>query len=241
VHRYVPGFFCWIQHERLGGQTGATPDGRHAGWPLADGAGAAQGRERSGPTAAVLSTTKWSHRKALGGLVHNIKFSDSVAGTAGGRKAIRHAVETFLLRGGFEIQVNVVGKETLLKAREQPELSRLHEAIVSHQTTTVIIRNYRKNGTMFWNELSISPLHDDQDRLTHFIGVQTDITKRKLAEDTIQRAREMEVSIAAHIQQTLLIADVPAVCTISMYMPALLRPRVLTVIFTTSIPMAIRF
>ncbi|MBT4816951.1 MAG: hypothetical protein HON70_14705, partial [Lentisphaerae bacterium] len=122
AHRYVPGFFCWIQHERLGAQTGATPDGRQAGWPLADGAGAAQGRERNGPTAAVLSTTKWSHRKALGGLVHNIKFSDSVAGTVGGRKAIRHAVETFLLRGGFEIQVNVVGKETLLKAQESPEL-----------------------------------------------------------------------------------------------------------------------
>ena len=122
VHRYVPGFFCWIQHERLGSQTGATPDGRHAGFPLADGAGAAQGRERNGPTAAVLSSTKWSHRKALGGLVHNIKFSDSVAGSPEGCKAIRHAVETFLLRGGFEIQVNVVGKETLLKAQETPEL-----------------------------------------------------------------------------------------------------------------------
>lgn len=120
-HRYVPGFFCWIMHERLGGQTGATPDGRRAGWPLADGAGAAQGRERRGPTASVLSTTKWSHRPALGGLVHNAKFSQNMFKTADDRAALRQLIETYLQRGGFEMQVNVVSRDTLLAAREHPE------------------------------------------------------------------------------------------------------------------------
>jgi formate C-acetyltransferase len=121
-HRYVPGFFCWVMHERLGSQTGATPDGRHAGTPLADGAGAAQGRELSGPTAAVLSTTCWSHRKALGGLVHNLKFSRTLLDSAAARRAARTVIETYLRRGGFEIQVNVVGRETLLAAQARPEL-----------------------------------------------------------------------------------------------------------------------
>jgi pyruvate-formate lyase len=121
-HRYVPGFFCWIMHEHLGRQTGATPDGRRAGWPLADGAGGAQGRERNGPTAAVLSTTRWSHRRALGGLVHNAKFSSAVLRTESGRKALRGVIETYLQRGGLEIQVNVVSKETLLEAQSHPEL-----------------------------------------------------------------------------------------------------------------------
>jgi hypothetical protein len=51
----VPGFFCWIMHDSLGAQTGATPDGRRAGRPLADRAGASQGREKAGPTALILS------------------------------------------------------------------------------------------------------------------------------------------------------------------------------------------
>ena len=120
-HRYVPGFFCWIQHERLGSQTGATPDGRRAYWPLADGAGAAQGREKQGPTASVLSTTKWSHRPVLGGLVHNVKFAGRLFKNAQGYSVLRDLIETYLQRGGFEIQINVVEKETLLAAQEHPE------------------------------------------------------------------------------------------------------------------------
>ncbi|MBU0611139.1 MAG: hypothetical protein KKI08_24885 [Armatimonadetes bacterium] len=121
LHRYVPGFFCWVMHERMGSETGATPDGRHKGWPLADGAGGAQGREVCGPTAGVLSTTCWPHRRVIGGLVHNAKFPASVFRSPADRTALRHLIETYLRRGGFEIQINVVGRETLLAAREHPE------------------------------------------------------------------------------------------------------------------------
>jgi formate C-acetyltransferase len=121
LHRYVPGFFCWVMHERLGSETGATPDGRKSGLPLADGAGPAQGRELNGPTAAVLSSTKWSHRKALGGLVHNIKFSGNILRMPEARDAMIGVLETYLKRGGLEIQVNVVGKDVLIDAQKHPE------------------------------------------------------------------------------------------------------------------------
>ena len=121
LHSYVPGFFCWVVHERFGSDTGATPDGRRAGFPLADGAGAAQGREKRGPTASLLSTTKWNHRKALGGLVHNVKFSKTALRSDGDLAALRGFIETYLRRGGFEIQVNVVSAETLREAQEHPE------------------------------------------------------------------------------------------------------------------------
>ena len=121
LHSYVPGFFCWVVHERFGAQTGATPDGRMAGFPLADGAGAAQGREKSGPTASVLSTTKWNHQKALGGLVHNVRFSKQALQTDRDLLALRNLIETFLRRGGFEIQVNVVSADVLRDAQEHPE------------------------------------------------------------------------------------------------------------------------
>ncbi|NOZ21295.1 MAG: hypothetical protein GXP25_09415 [Planctomycetes bacterium] len=121
LHCYMPGFFCWVVHERFGSETGATPDGRHAGWPLADGAGGAQGREKKGPTASVKSTTKWSHCEVLGGLVHNAKFAKGMLKKEEDRQALRHVIETYLKRGGFEIQINVVGKEDLLDAQEHPE------------------------------------------------------------------------------------------------------------------------
>ena len=120
-HRYVPGFFCWVMHEHMGSDTPATPDGRVSGFPLADGSGAAQGREKTGPTASVISTTKWSHRKALGGLVHNVRFSGNALKGDDDLQGLRTLLETFLQRGGFEIQVNVVSSEMLRDAQQHPE------------------------------------------------------------------------------------------------------------------------
>ena len=120
-HPYIPGFFCWVMHDRFGVETGATPDGRRAGTALADGAGAAQGREKRGPTASVLATTGWSHRQALGGLVHNVKFSKAAMRTDHDMAALRSLIEVYLSRGGFEIQVNVVDADTLRDAQVHPE------------------------------------------------------------------------------------------------------------------------
>jgi pyruvate-formate lyase len=120
-HRYVPGFFCHVNHAWLGKETGATPDGRLEGDAFADGAGAAQGRDESGPTASVLSTTKWCHKRALGGLVHNLRFSRGMFETAEQRMAVQTVVETYLRRGGFEIQLNVLSADTLRAAQANPE------------------------------------------------------------------------------------------------------------------------
>ncbi len=57
----------------------------------------------------------------LGGLVHNVKFSRKVLGTESGLKALRSLIETYLRRGGFEIQVNVVSADTLRDAQVHPE------------------------------------------------------------------------------------------------------------------------
>jgi len=121
LHKYVPGFFCWIMHEIFGSGTGATPDGRKAGFPLADGAGASQGREKSGPTASILSTTKWNHKKVIGGLVQNIRFSKNALKTEQDLLALRNLIETYMRRGGFEIQINVLNSDVLKDAQLHPE------------------------------------------------------------------------------------------------------------------------
>jgi len=117
---YHSGFFCWIQHERLGRLTAASADGRRAGFPLGDGSGPAQGRERLGPTAAVLSATKWAHAPHLGGIAVNLKFSRP-RDAAQFQERLMEIVETYLQRGGFEVQVNVVDRATLLAAQQEPE------------------------------------------------------------------------------------------------------------------------
>ena len=118
---FKPGFFCWVMHERLGAETMATPDGRKAGMPFADGAGPAQGRERKGPTAAVKSTCSWDHTPMLGGLVLNLKFSPSALAGPESCLKLAELIKTYMRLGGFEVQINVVSRETLLAAREDPE------------------------------------------------------------------------------------------------------------------------
>jgi len=121
---FVPGTFCWIMHERLGRECGATPDGRRAGFPFADGAGPAQGREKDGPTAAILSTTSWDHSCMIGGLAYNMKFNASLFGSQDSFDRLHGLIITFLKRGGFETQINVVDRETLCKARKDPDAYR---------------------------------------------------------------------------------------------------------------------
>lgn len=121
--RFVPSLFCWIMHERLGSVTAATPDGRRCGFPLGDGSGPAQGRERKGPTAAILSATKWEHAPFIGGIAVNMRFRKSLFAPASVGK-LTDLVRTFMTRGGFELQVNCLDQETLRKARERPEAYR---------------------------------------------------------------------------------------------------------------------
>ena len=110
-------------HARLGETTGATPDGRKAGFPLGDGSGPAQGREKEGPTASILSSTKWCHSDFIGGVAVNMKFSKKVFTTDSYQKMLA-LIKAYLERGGFEIQINVVDRDTLLDALEHPEMYR---------------------------------------------------------------------------------------------------------------------
>ncbi|HKH58064.1 MAG TPA: SpoIIE family protein phosphatase [Rubrobacter sp.] len=67
--------------------------------------------------------------------------------------------------------------------REQPALDELREALTEGRECRVVLRNYRKDGTPFWNELYVSPVHDEDGRLTNFVGVQNDVTERRRIEE----------------------------------------------------------
>ncbi|MCJ7465929.1 MAG: PAS domain S-box protein [Maribacter sp.] len=61
--------------------------------------------------------------------------------------------------------------------RDQEQIAVLAKAIQTGKTCRVVLRNYRKDGTLFWNELFLTPLYDEDQKLTHFIGVQNDVTE----------------------------------------------------------------
>ncbi|MWJ27618.1 PAS domain S-box protein [Halomonas sp. ZH2S] len=62
--------------------------------------------------------------------------------------------------------------------RDQEGLTAIRAALKAGRPCREVLRNYRKDGTLFWNELSITPMYDETDNLTYYIGVQKDVTER---------------------------------------------------------------
>lgn len=77
--------------------------------------------------------------------------------------------------------------------RDQPGLTAIRKAIRSNLPCREIIRNYRKDGSAFWNELSITPAFNEADQLTYFIGIQKDVSVEVQA---AERVRELEAEVA---------------------------------------------
>jgi diguanylate cyclase (GGDEF)-like protein/PAS domain S-box-containing protein len=62
---------------------------------------------------------------------------------------------------------------------DQPDIEELRQAIREQCEGRAVLRNYRKDGSMFWNELLIAPVRDESGKVTHFVGIQNDVTERK--------------------------------------------------------------
>lgn len=73
---------------------------------------------------------------------------------------------------------------------DQPGVRELAAAIAERRPASVLLRNYRKDGTLFWNELSVAPVFDEHGTCTHYVGIQNDITQRVQAEDDLQVRKE---------------------------------------------------
>lgn len=81
----------------------------------------------------------------------------------------------------------------------QPALDELRSALREGRDCTVTLSNYRKDGTHFWNELSISPIYDNHGNITHFVGIQTDITERKQAQEALREQQEKTEELLLNI------------------------------------------
>ncbi|EIJ36427.1 PAS sensor protein [Thiothrix nivea DSM 5205] len=101
--------------------------------------------------------------------------------------AEREGDDTILLyvNEAFEKMTGYSAEECLFKDcrflqgddRDQPERSKIHNAILNTEPIQVVLRNYRKDGSMFWNELMVTPYFDETEGVTYYIGIQKDITE----------------------------------------------------------------
>lgn len=105
----------------LGEQTGATPDGRYANTPIADGVGPRSGYDIYGPTAAANSVAKLDHAIASNGTLYNQKFHPSALSGVEGLQNFVSYIRAYFDQKGMHMQFNVVDRDTLLDAQKHPE------------------------------------------------------------------------------------------------------------------------
>ena len=119
---FQSGLYSVDHHAHMGKLTGALPDGRNAGESLANGFSPCQGADICGPTALLKSITKNNLSLLGNGMVLDLKFNPVFFEK--NKFHIRKLIETYFKLGGYEIQFNVIDKNTLLEAQKHPERHR---------------------------------------------------------------------------------------------------------------------
>lgn len=105
----------------LGAQTGATPDGRLAGTPVADGVSPSAGKDRNGPTAAANSVARLDHFIASNGTLFNQKFHPSALSGREGLEKFTALIRAYFDQKGSHMQFNVISRDTLIDAQKNPD------------------------------------------------------------------------------------------------------------------------
>ncbi len=119
---YYPSTSVISANVPLGKAVGATPDGRKAQRPLAEGASPAQGTDRLGPTAVMKSVSKLPTIMITGGQLLNLKFTPEILKSLDGLRSLVSLIKTFFRDlEGWHVQFNVVSAKVLREAQREPE------------------------------------------------------------------------------------------------------------------------
>ena len=119
--KFQAGLYPVSANVPLGGQTGATPDGRYAHTPVADGVSPSAGKDVKGPTAAASSVARLDHFIVSNGTLFNQKFHPSALSGREGLEKFVALIRGYFDQKGMHMQFNVVDRQTLLDAQAHPE------------------------------------------------------------------------------------------------------------------------
>jgi PAS domain S-box-containing protein len=114
---------------------------------------------------------------------------------------VNHAFE---LMTGYSNE-ELIGRNCRLLQRDdrlQAGVKTIRKARASGQPVRVTLRNYRKDGTLFWSDLSLTPIFDERGELTHYIGVQEDITHQRMEQARILRHKRQLLVLAESMIRT---------------------------------------
>ncbi len=159
-----------------------------------------------GPLAAQLSILLYSHRafarrynNAIEELQLNRRIFRSVTSGISVANALLHDMPLTYVNPAFEAMTGYKLEEVqgrncrFLQGadRDQPGIPLLREAIAHGREVTVVLRNFRRDGSPFWNELSLSPIRNREGVVTHFVGIQTDVTARVEIEAALRESEKL--------------------------------------------------
>lgn len=119
--QFQAGLYPVSANVPLGAQTGATPDGRYAKTPVADGVSPSAGKDVHGPTAAANSVSRLDHFIASNGTLFNMKFHPTALAGRTGLESFVSLIRGYFDQKGSHMQFNVVSRETLRDAQAHPE------------------------------------------------------------------------------------------------------------------------
>jgi len=152
---YHMGLYTVSAHVPMGAIVGAGPDGRKAGEPLADGGVSPMyGRDLDGPTAVLKSAGRLNYALASNGTLLNMKFLPSFFADSANREKFNMFLRTFIRMGIHHIQFNVVNKDDLIKAQEDPD---------SYRNLTIRVAGY----TAYFTELAEDLQNEIIERTEH--------------------------------------------------------------------------
>ena len=159
--------------------------------------------------AAQLSVAVYAHRafaqrfetaidelKLHRQVFHSVTSGISVASASHRELPLTYVNPSFEVLTGYSLEESIGKNCRFLQGNQtdQPGLVLVREAIAEQRETKVVLRNFRKDGTPFWNELALSPIRDRQGKVTHFVGIQTDVTARVEFETALRESEKLAVA-----------------------------------------------
>jgi PAS domain S-box-containing protein len=158
------------------------------------------------PLAAQLSLILYSHRafarryqNAIDELHLNRRIFRSVTSGISVANALLPEMPLTYVNPAFEAMTGYSFEEAQGRncrflqndERDQPAIPLLRDAIAAGREITVVLKNFRKDGTPFWNELSLSPIRNRDGEVTHFVGIQTDVSSRVEIEAALRESEKL--------------------------------------------------
>lgn len=145
--------------------------------------------------------TLWLYNRAMAATSTGIVIADAMQA----EQAIIYCNPAFENMTGYSRE-EIIGRNCrfLQGVDTDPKaVEKIRQALQTNSGCRVVLKNYRKDGTAFWNELSISPVCDRAGKLTHYIGVQIDMTEHKEAEEALERSEAISREQTVKLEDTL--------------------------------------